>query len=124
MSGRYRLGVDIGGTFTDATLVDEAGGAVRISSEPGEGTTVKVYLPWVEPVADEARSILDGHIVLSRDLVLEAGEAIESRLVVGADGRDSWVRNQAGISAAPLDYLVEERAGGGVLDSLRARTRR
>jgi len=24
--------------------------------------------------------------------------------VVGADGRDSWVRNQVGISAAPVDY--------------------
>jgi N-methylhydantoinase A len=30
MSPRYRLGVDIGGTFTDATLVDELTGAVRI----------------------------------------------------------------------------------------------
>ena len=28
---RYRLGVDIGGTFTDATLVDEETGAVRIA---------------------------------------------------------------------------------------------
>jgi N-methylhydantoinase A len=27
----YRLGVDIGGTFTDATLVDESSGAVRIA---------------------------------------------------------------------------------------------
>ncbi|HEY3108448.1 MAG TPA: hydantoinase/oxoprolinase family protein [Chloroflexota bacterium] len=28
---RYRLGVDIGGTFTDATLLDEASGALRIA---------------------------------------------------------------------------------------------
>jgi N-methylhydantoinase A len=28
---RYRLGIDIGGTFTDATLLDEATGAVRIA---------------------------------------------------------------------------------------------
>ena len=27
MSARYRLGVDIGGTFTDATLIDERSGA-------------------------------------------------------------------------------------------------
>src|SRR5271163_4316833 len=27
---RYRLGIDIGGTFTDATLLDEVTGAVRI----------------------------------------------------------------------------------------------
>jgi N-methylhydantoinase A len=35
----YRLGIDIGGTFTDATLIDEATGEVRIgkvSSTPGD----------------------------------------------------------------------------------------
>ena len=37
-------------------------------------------------------------------LTLEDGRALDAKLVVGADGRDSWVRNQAGISAAPLDY--------------------
>lgn len=37
-------------------------------------------------------------------LMLDDGRAIQARLVVGADGRDSWVRNQVGISAAPVDY--------------------
>jgi len=37
-------------------------------------------------------------------LTLEDGRTLDAKLVVGADGRDSWVRNQAGISAAPLDY--------------------
>ncbi len=37
-------------------------------------------------------------------LALEDGRTLEAKLVVGADGRDSWVRMQAGISAAPLDY--------------------
>ena len=31
---RFRLGVDIGGTFTDATLVDEATGEIRIGKVP------------------------------------------------------------------------------------------
>lgn len=30
----YRLGIDIGGTFTDATLIDEASGATRIAKVP------------------------------------------------------------------------------------------
>jgi 2-octaprenylphenol hydroxylase len=38
-------------------------------------------------------------------LSLEDGRAVNAKLVVGADGRDSWVRMQAGISAAPVDYL-------------------
>ena len=37
-------------------------------------------------------------------LTLEDGRTLNAKLIVGADGRDSWVRNQAGISAAPLDY--------------------
>jgi ubiquinone biosynthesis UbiH/UbiF/VisC/COQ6 family hydroxylase len=37
-------------------------------------------------------------------LTLEDGSTLSASLVVGADGRNSWVRNQAGISAAPVDY--------------------
>ena len=37
-------------------------------------------------------------------LTLEDGRSLDAKLIVGADGRDSWVRDQAGISAAPLDY--------------------
>ena len=37
-------------------------------------------------------------------LSLEDGRTLSTKLIVGADGRDSWVRKQAGISAAPLDY--------------------
>jgi len=38
------------------------------------------------------------------ELTLEDGRVLNAKLIVGADGRDSWVRNQAGISAAPVDY--------------------
>jgi len=37
-------------------------------------------------------------------LTLADGRELEAKLIVGADGRDSWVRDQAGISAAPVDY--------------------
>jgi ubiquinone biosynthesis UbiH/UbiF/VisC/COQ6 family hydroxylase len=37
-------------------------------------------------------------------VTLENGRTLTAKLIVGADGRDSWVRKQAGISAAPLDY--------------------
>lgn len=37
-------------------------------------------------------------------LKLEDGRTLQAKLIVGGDGRDSWVRNQAGISAAPVDY--------------------
>ena len=34
MASRYRLGIDIGGTFTDATLIDENTGEIRIGKVP------------------------------------------------------------------------------------------
>lgn len=38
------------------------------------------------------------------ELTLEDGRTLNAKLIVGADGRNSWVRNQAGIGAAPIDY--------------------
>jgi len=37
-------------------------------------------------------------------LTLHDGNRLTARLIVGSDGRDSWVRQQAGLSAAPTDY--------------------
>jgi ubiquinone biosynthesis UbiH/UbiF/VisC/COQ6 family hydroxylase len=38
------------------------------------------------------------------ELTLDDGQVLRSKFVVGADGPDSWVRQQAGISAAPSLY--------------------
>lgn len=40
----------------------------------------------------------------SAELELQDGRRIKAKLVVGADGRDSWVRNQVGLGATPTDY--------------------
>ncbi|MDZ4203094.1 MAG: UbiH/UbiF family hydroxylase [Gallionella sp.] len=41
----------------------------------------------------------------SAELMLQDGRSITAKLVVGADGRDSWVRNQVGLgNATPVDY--------------------
>jgi ubiquinone biosynthesis UbiH/UbiF/VisC/COQ6 family hydroxylase len=37
-------------------------------------------------------------------LMLDDGTALAARLVIGADGADSWVRDQAGIAVAATDY--------------------
>jgi ubiquinone biosynthesis UbiH/UbiF/VisC/COQ6 family hydroxylase len=37
-------------------------------------------------------------------LILEDGRELHAKLIVGADGRDSWVRQQAGINSAPTPY--------------------
>ena len=41
----------------------------------------------------------------SAELALQDGRSIRAKLVVGADGRDSWVRNQVGLgTSTPVDY--------------------
>ena len=43
----------------------------------------------------------------SARLVLEQGAVVESRLLIGADGSDSWLRHAAGIASATLPYAAE-----------------
>ena len=38
------------------------------------------------------------------ELRLQDGRILRASLIVGADGRDSWVRNHTGLGGAPLDY--------------------
>jgi 2-octaprenylphenol hydroxylase len=37
-------------------------------------------------------------------LTLQDGSELHGRLIVAADGRDSWIRSHAGVSASPVDY--------------------
>ncbi len=60
MSRRYRLGVDIGGTFTDGVLIDESNGTLQIDKvlttpqDPSEG-----FLTITQRLAAEANLSLD-----------------------------------------------------------------
>lgn len=40
-------------------------------------------------------------------LVLEQGEVVESRLIIGADGSNSWLRHAAGIASTALTYCAD-----------------
>ena len=54
-AARYRLGVDIGGTFTDATLVDESTGQLwnaKVSSTPGDPS--QGFLTVTEQILERA----------------------------------------------------------------------
>lgn len=43
----------------------------------------------------------------SARLVLDEGTVVESRLLVGADGNDSWLRHAAGIASTTLPYSAQ-----------------
>src|SRR5262245_6707925 len=63
---RWRVGVDIGGTFTDVALVEEASGRIGIAKVP---TTPRDF---GQGVLDGLRSALAGHAVAAADVTLLA----------------------------------------------------
>ncbi len=57
-------------------------------------------LTLLHPARCAALTITDSQALLT----LEDGRSLNAKLVVGADGQNSWVRKQAGLNAAPVDY--------------------
>ncbi|MDO9249384.1 MAG: response regulator [Phenylobacterium sp.] len=91
-------------------LAKQSGGGVRIDTAPGEGTSVKVYLPRCDDMA------------APRALPPEAPRGIDGRPVVLLVDDDSAVRE---ITAGMLDELgycvVEAGSGGAALETLQQR---
>ena len=85
--GRYRIGVDVGGTFTDAAVFDDAAGSLRYAKAPSTP-------------ADPARAVLD---VLER-LGVDLGEVqrfihgitIGTNAVLEGRGAEVWMLTTAG----------------------------
>ena len=85
--GRYRVGVDVGGTFTDAAVFDDASGSLRYAKVPSTP-------------ADPARAVLD---VLDR-LDVDLGEVqrfihgitIGTNAVLEGRGAEVWMLTTAG----------------------------
>jgi PAS domain S-box-containing protein len=116
-------------------IVRQYGGVVRVASEPGEGTTVKVYLPRLETQAEEAatapaelrgsETVLvaedeDGVRELLRKVLAEFGYTV----LTARHGRDALLL--AGDDASDIDLLVTdvvmpEMSGRELVDALRGR---
>ena len=55
MKHRYRLGIDVGGTFTDGILIDEDTGETRIAKIPSTPSDPSIgFLAAVERILREA----------------------------------------------------------------------
>jgi len=113
-------------------IVKQSGGVVRVSSEPGQGTTVKVFLPRVEgdePVATEAPVSLKGNETI---LIVEDEDGVRELLwkvltehghtvLEARHGRDALT--VAAGYARPIDLLVTdvvmpEMGAGELVDRL------
>jgi flagellum-specific ATP synthase len=90
----------------------------RAGNGEGEGTMTGIYTVLVEgddlddPIADGARSILDGHIVLSRKLAYENHyPAVDVLKSISRVMKDIVTREQTGYAGKILEVLAEyERA--------------
>ena len=112
-------------------IVRQNGGVVRVSSEPGQGTTVKVYLPKAEPdeIEAESPSALRGNETvlvvedeegvreLVRKILVEHGHAV----LTARHGRDALLlaeRYERPIDLLVTDVVMPEMGGGELVERL------
>jgi two-component system, cell cycle sensor histidine kinase and response regulator CckA len=112
-------------------IVRQNGGVVRVSSEPGQGTTVRVYLPKAEPEEIEAEqpaalrgdeTVLvvedeDGVRELVRQILVEHGHAV----LTARHGRDALQladRYERPIDLLVTDVVMPEMGGGELVERL------
>jgi two-component system cell cycle sensor histidine kinase/response regulator CckA len=112
-------------------IVRQNGGVVRVSSEPGQGTTVKVYLPKAEPDESLAEgpgalrgneTVLvvedeDGVRELLRKILVEHGHAV----LTARHGRDALLlaeRYERPIDLLVTDVVMPEMGGGELVERL------
>jgi CheY-like chemotaxis protein len=114
-------------------IVRQSGGEVRVSSEPGQGTTVKVYLPQAEleeldaetPTALRGNETVlvvedeDGVRELVRQILVEHGHAV----LTARHGRDALLlaeRYERPIELLVTDVVMPEMGGGELVERLTA----
>ena len=115
-------------------IVRQSGGVVKVSSEPGQGSTVKVYLPKVEtdePAADSPPPLHGKETVLVvededsvRELVRHILEEHGHAVLTARHGRDALMtaeRYERPIDLLVTDVVMPEMGGGELVERLMAR---
>ena len=115
-------------------IVRENGGAVKVSREPGQGSSVKVYLPRVEedePVVEQPLALRGEETVLVvededsvRELVRQVLEDHGHAVLTARHGRDAMLiaeRYERPIDLLVTDVVMPEMGGGELVERLVAR---
>jgi PAS domain S-box-containing protein len=115
-------------------IVRENGGAVKVSREPGQGSSVKVYLPRVEedePVVEQPLALRGEETVLVvededsvRELVRQILEDHGHAVLTARHGRDAMLiaeRYERPIDLLVTDVVMPEMGGGELVERLVAR---
>ena len=112
-------------------IVRQNGGVVKVSSEPGQGSTVKVYLPKVEteePKGEPPASLRGDETVLVvededsvRELVQQILEEHGHAVLTARHGRDALLiaeRYERPIDLLVTDVVMPEMGGGELVERL------
>jgi two-component system, cell cycle sensor histidine kinase and response regulator CckA len=115
-------------------IVRQYGGVVKVSSEPGQGGSVKVYLPKVEdeePAVERPASFRGDETVLVvededsvRELVRQILESHGHAVLTARHGRDALLtaeRYERPIDLLVTDVVMPEMGGGELVERLVAR---
>jgi CheY-like chemotaxis protein len=115
-------------------IVRQSGGVVKVSSEPGQGSTIKVYLPRVEadePAAEPEQPLRGEETVLVvededsvRELVRYILEEHGHAVLTARHGRDALMiaeRYERPIDLLVTDVVMPEMGGGELVERLTAR---
>ena len=113
MTHRYRLGIDVGGTFTDGILIDEETGESRIAKVPSTPSDPSVgFLAAVERIAREAGvgAVDVGYLVHGTTVATNA--IIEGKLAptgfITTEGFRDMLEIQRQIRPSLYDLLFEK----------------
>ena len=113
MTHRYRLGIDVGGTFTDGILIDEDTGRTRIAKVPSTPGDPSVgFLAAVERILREAEieAAEVGYLVHGTTVATNA--IIEGKLAptgfITTDGFRDMLEIQRQIRPSLYDLLFEK----------------
>jgi PAS domain S-box-containing protein len=119
-------------------IVRQYGGVVKVSSEPGQGSTVKVYLPMVEDDEPSGEGPVEGPVALRgeetvlvvededsvRELVRQILEDHGHAVLTARHGRDAMLiaeRYERPIDLLVTDVVMPEMGGGELVERLVAR---
>lgn len=116
-------------------IVEQHGGIVKVTSNPGKGTVFDVFLPTVAPSEPSTRSPTrtefpsGGHTALVaeddaavRALLVRVLERAEFNVLVARDGRealDTFQKHDGEIDVAVLDVMMPHMSGQEVLERVR-----
>ena len=113
MTNRYRLGIDVGGTFTDGILIDEDTGETRIAKVPSTPSDPSVgFLAAVERILREADAEAADVGYLVHGTTVATNAIIEGKLAptgfMTTDGFRDMLEIQRQIRPSLYDLLFEK----------------